>query len=222
MTLLVVKQLCWGHLDSQLLLSHDDVIKWKHFPRYWPCVRGIHRSPVNFPHKGQWRGASMFSLIFAWTNNWANNGDAGDLRRHRAHHDVIVMRIGVDNQADACVYVTEVLMDGCLLQCISLVLLECLFYPIDLISSLQWRHDERDGISNHQPHGRLFHRLHVLLRRRWKKTPKLRVTGLCEGNSTVTGEFPAEMASNADFFPFDDVIMMVSYSGVLNSRTYRN
>ena len=44
---------------------HDDVIKWKHFPRYWPFVRGIHRSPVNFPHKGQWRGASMFSLICA-------------------------------------------------------------------------------------------------------------------------------------------------------------
>ena len=35
---------------------HDDVIKWKHFPRYWPFVRGIHQSPVNCPHKGQWRG----------------------------------------------------------------------------------------------------------------------------------------------------------------------
>ena len=45
------------------LWVHDDVIKWKHFPRYWPFVRGIHRSPVNSPHKGQWRGALMFSLI---------------------------------------------------------------------------------------------------------------------------------------------------------------
>ena len=43
--------------------NHDDVIKWKHFPRYWPFVRGIHRSPVNSPHKGQWRGALMFSLM---------------------------------------------------------------------------------------------------------------------------------------------------------------
>ena len=34
-------------------LSHDDVTKWKHFPRYWPFVRGIHRFPVNSPHKGQ-------------------------------------------------------------------------------------------------------------------------------------------------------------------------
>ena len=45
---------------------HDDVIKWKHFPRYWPFVRGIHRSPVNSSHKGQWRGALMFSLICVW------------------------------------------------------------------------------------------------------------------------------------------------------------
>ena len=42
---------------------HDDVIKWKHFPRHWPFVREIHRPPVNSPHKGQWRGALMFSLI---------------------------------------------------------------------------------------------------------------------------------------------------------------
>ena len=70
---------------------HDDVIKWKHFPRYWPFERGIHRSPVNTPHKGQWRGALMFSLIFARTNNWTNNGDAGNSRHHRAHYDIIVM-----------------------------------------------------------------------------------------------------------------------------------
>ena len=71
--------------------SHDDVIKWKHFPRYWPFVRGIHRSPVNSPHKGQWHGALMFSLIWARTNTWVNNCEAGDLRRHRVHYDVIVM-----------------------------------------------------------------------------------------------------------------------------------
>ena len=40
----------------------DDDIKWKHFPHYWPFVRGIHRWPVNSPHKGQWRGALMLSL----------------------------------------------------------------------------------------------------------------------------------------------------------------
>ena len=69
---------------------HDDVIKWKHFPRYWPFVRGIHRSPVNSAHKGQWRGALMFSLICARINGTVNC-EVGDLRHHRAHYDVIVM-----------------------------------------------------------------------------------------------------------------------------------
>ena len=71
---------------------HDDVIKWKHFPRYWPFVRGIHRWPVNSPHKGQWRGALMFSLICTRINGWVNNGEAGGLRRYRAHCDVTVMQ----------------------------------------------------------------------------------------------------------------------------------
>ena len=77
---------------------HDDVIKWKHFPRYWPFVRGIHRSPVNSPHKGQWRGALMFCLIRAWINSWVNNCEAGDLRRYLAHCDVIVMGKLVNHQ----------------------------------------------------------------------------------------------------------------------------
>ena len=74
--------------------EHDDVIKWKHFPRNWSFVREIHRSPVNFPHKGQWRGALMFSLIYAWINDWVNNREAGDLRRKHGHYDVIVMGHG--------------------------------------------------------------------------------------------------------------------------------
>ena len=78
-----------GHYSCQS--HHDDVIKWKHFPRYWPFVRGIHRSPVNSPHKGQWRGALKFSLICAWTNGWVSNREAGDLRRYRAHDDVTVI-----------------------------------------------------------------------------------------------------------------------------------
>ena len=54
---------------------------------------GNSRSPVNFPHKGQWRGALMFPLICAWINGWVNNREAGDLRRHRGHYDVTVMWI---------------------------------------------------------------------------------------------------------------------------------
>ena len=76
---------------SALQSYHDDVIKWKHFPCYWLCVRWIHRSPVNSPHKGQWRRALMFPLIYAWINVWANTREAGDLRCHRAHYDVTVV-----------------------------------------------------------------------------------------------------------------------------------
>ena len=72
-------------------VAHNDVIELKHFPRYWPFARRIHRSPVNSPHKGQWRGTLMSSLICTWINGWVNNREAGDLRRHRAHYDVTVM-----------------------------------------------------------------------------------------------------------------------------------
>ena len=83
--------LFFSHCRMFCISYHDDVIKWKHFPRNWPFVREIHRSPVNFPHKGQWRGALMFSLIYAWINDWVNNHEAGDLRRKHGHYDVIVM-----------------------------------------------------------------------------------------------------------------------------------
>ena len=62
-------------------------------------------------------------------------------------------------------------------------------------NALLWRHNGRQGVSNHQPHDCLLSRL---FRRRSKKTPKLRVTGLCAGNSPVTGEFPAQRASDAE------------------------
>ena len=47
--------------------------------------------PVNSPHKGQWRGALMFSLICVWINDWVNNREAVDLRPYRVHYDVILM-----------------------------------------------------------------------------------------------------------------------------------
>ena len=67
-------------------------------------------------------------------------------------------------------------------------------WPQSLRELLQWRHNDRDGISNHQPYDCFLNRL---FRLRWKKTSKLCVTGLCEGNSLGTGEFPARRASNA-------------------------
>ena len=54
---------------------------------------GISPVTAELPHKGQWRGALMFSLICAWINGWVNNGEAGDLRRHRADYYVTVMKL---------------------------------------------------------------------------------------------------------------------------------
>ena len=79
----------------------------------------------------------------------------------------------------------------------------CIWHPE---FPLQWRHNEHDGVSNHQPRVCLLNRL--LRRCRSKKTSKLRVTGLCEGNSPVTGEFPTQRASNGEMFPVDDVIIL--------------
>ena len=76
--------------DHDIDLSSWDVMKWKYVPRY--CAGN---SPVTgeFPHKGQWRGALMFSFICALINGWVNNREAGDLRRHRYHYDVTVMLV---------------------------------------------------------------------------------------------------------------------------------
>ena len=68
-------------------------------------------------------------------------------------------------------------------------------YRLVLVNTLGWRHNGRDNVSNHQPHDCLLNRL---FRRRSKKKSKLRVTGLCVGKSPGTGEFPAQMASNAE------------------------
>ena len=70
-------------------------------------------------------------------------------------------------------------------------------YVLDVSVRLgqHWRHNGRNCVSNHQPHDFLVNHL---FRRRPKKTSKLRVTGLCAGNSPVTGEFPAQMASNVE------------------------
>ena len=75
-----------------IIPCHDDVSRWEYFPCYWPFVQGIHWSPVNSPHKGQWCGALRFSLTCAWINGWINNCEAGDLRGHLlAHYDITVM-----------------------------------------------------------------------------------------------------------------------------------
>ena len=79
-----------SRVARQHTLRHDDVIKWRHFPRYWPFVRGIHR----------WIPLTKASDAELWCFLWsalqytvvANNREAGDSRRHRAHYDVTVMQ----------------------------------------------------------------------------------------------------------------------------------
>ena len=90
-----------GEFPAQMASNAENVsIWWRHHgktwryqmeknPCYWTFVREIHQSPVDFPHKGQWHGA-LFSLICAWIHRWANNRDAGDLRRHCAHYDILM------------------------------------------------------------------------------------------------------------------------------------
>ena len=76
----------------------DEVLSWwRHqmetFSALLAICAGNSPVPVNSPHKGQWRGALMFSSICAWISGWVNNREAGDLRRYRTHYDVIVMVI---------------------------------------------------------------------------------------------------------------------------------
>ena len=83
--------------------------------------------------------------------------------------------------------------------------MRCMFYCVLMCNvALQWRHNGLDGVSNHQPHHCLFSRL---FGRRSKKTSKLRVTGICAGNSPGTGNSPHKWPVTRKMFPFDDVIM---------------
>ena len=117
---------------------------WRHqmetFSTSLAFVRGIHRSLVNSPHKGQWRRVLMFSLICAWINGWANHRGAGDFRRHRAHYDVIIT-----NRQGNMAYCT--IVTRCIMCCV-----DC------LISRFQWqlpfmthnsRYSHRSGVASY-------------------------------------------------------------------------
>ena len=123
-----------GSMQDCVSNIHDDVIKWKHFPRYWPFVRGIHRSPVNSPHKGQWRGALKFTLICVWINGWVKLGF-----RSRFSQCVDYMRF---NEKSFCFRWQETtkLMLFCNTKTSSLVMLCDLRYLTGNISSAMTKH----------------------------------------------------------------------------------
>ena len=89
--------LCNGRFHNtqsgERFMTHDDVIKWKHFPPYWPFVRGIHRLPVNSPHKGQWHGALMFVFFHLCLNNRLSKQSWGWWFETPSHNDFIVMHM---------------------------------------------------------------------------------------------------------------------------------
>ena len=92
----------YNHSYNQVLCTEAVVWSplswWRHQMGTFAALLAIcaGNSPVNSPHKGQWRGAFMFSLICVWINGWVNNREAGDLRRYRAHYDVTLMIINPD------------------------------------------------------------------------------------------------------------------------------
>ena len=93
---------------------HDDVIKWKHFPRYWPFARGIHRSPVNSPHKGQWRGALVFFNLRLSKQSWGWWFEAPSCSLWR--HSVAGLALGKLHDCHETIYVidnpeTDVILD---------------------------------------------------------------------------------------------------------------
>ena len=89
----------WGKRLTKMVPTRTYQLWWCHqmetFSALLALCAGNSPIPVTSPHKGQWRGALMFSLICTWINDWVNNREAGDMRRHRGHYDVIVIRLTV-------------------------------------------------------------------------------------------------------------------------------
>ena len=188
--------------------DHDDVIKWKYFPRYWPFVWGIHRSPVNSPHT---KASGVELRCFLWsapeTNGWINTRDAGDLRRRCAHNDVTLMHWNWHQLFSPLPFSSNVVHPlmvrlGSICTPMSTLYQD---YPRSSQTSANvhyaWARCRYvitvglDDVTNHQPHHCLINRL---FRRKSKNTSKPRVTCLCAGNSPFTGEFPPQMTSNAE------------------------
>ena len=97
--------MCIYHVECRIFRMKTAINPWwrhhmKTFSASLALCEGIHRWSVDSPHKGWWRRVLVFSLICAWTNGWANNWYAGDLRRHRAHRDLTVMKLDGSSSYD--------------------------------------------------------------------------------------------------------------------------
>ena len=175
----------------------------------------VHRSSVDSPHNGQWRGALMcffYPHLYKWVSKQSIrrgfvtpsrslfrqcNGNVPSFESTRASYTWLSRKELQQPQRNT----------HCVLLCCVLCWFGMRWFIHILYGKLPllWRHNGHDGVSNYQPHDCLLNRL---FRRRSKKTSKLRVTCLCVGNSQVTGEFPAQRPVTREMFPFDDGIML--------------
>ena len=170
------------------------IVTLSHEKHYWPFARGIHRWPMNSSYKRPMVQSFYFFFDVSLSKLFSKLSSCGWYEMPRRPSDVIVVRHNLMRLLLQYIISNEICMRSCC-ACIC-----CGYGGVPVIpyriekSSLLWRHNEPDGVSNHQPHDCLLNRF---LRHRSKETSKC-VTGLCAGNSPETGELPAQMASNAE------------------------
>ena len=184
--------------DIKSSAAHDDVIKWKYFPRYWPFVRGIHRSPVNSLHKGQRRGALVFTLIYAWINGWVNNREAGDWRRYRANHDVIVIYLSIWTEIRdvCCRYVGE----NCLYWNWTELYI-CRDQTLYYYSYQMCHHSNSSIVISRYPSKKTFDSDPLVLKTWWRHQMETfsASLALCEGNPPVIGGLSSQRPVTRSF-----------------------
>ena len=138
---------------------------WRHQMETFSALLAICAGNSPVPQTKATDAELWFFFICVWINGWVNNREAGDLRRYRAHYDVIVKSRIICRTFNFM---------SCTRQCF-----------VNAYSySLQWRHNERDGVSNRRRNDCLLNRL----RCKSKKTLKLRVTGFLRGNAPIKGQ----------------------------------
>ena len=169
-----------------------DISVMQDLPHYCPCVRITSTGRDRWFIKRQWLGRLMISLLQTWGSFSPNSRVSDDLR----FIDVTVVQIIYLRPPPPPPWIQWI---KCVTTIRGYICSNPRFWHMLYCTwALQWRHNGRDGLSNHQPYHCLLNRL---FGPRSKKTSKLRVTGLCAENSTVTGEFPAQMTSNAENVP---------------------
>ena len=184
---------------------HDDVIKWKHFPRHWPFVRGIHRSPVNSPHKSHWHGALMFSLICTRNKRlskqswgWWLEMPSCSLWRHC--NEICLQAFPVANGFNKCLYYCHFSNSSAdiSLYCDNISIVTDL---IRLLWTFRWWSTDWEFPEDLQDL-----RLWFTRSRHQMKTFSM-LLALCEGNPPVTGGFPSQGTVARSFDVFRDLCL---------------